>query len=69
MRNRDGSFFDFVAERYEHTRRIPLAEPPDAWGGRAVVEWARLLAAGSRYSPAIEPVVQVAGVLDRIYGR
>jgi predicted dehydrogenase len=69
MRNRDGSFFDFVAERYEHTRRIPLADPPDAWGGRAVVEWARLLAAGAHYSPAIEPVVQVAAVLDAIYGR
>ena len=69
MRNRDGSFFDFVAERYEHTRRIPLAEPPDAWGGRAVVEWARLLAAGERYSPSIEPVVQTAAVLDAIYGR
>jgi len=69
MRNRNGSFFDFVAERYEHTRRTVLAEPPDAWGGRAVVEWARLLAAGARYSPLIEPVVQTAAVLDAVYGR
>lgn len=69
LRNRAGSFFDFVAERHEHTRRTVLAEPPDAWGGRAVVEWARRLGAGARYEPGIEQVVQVAAVLDGIYGR
>jgi predicted dehydrogenase len=69
MRNRDGSFFDFVAERYEGTACRTLAEPPDRWGGRAVVEWARRVAAGARYSPAIESVVRVANVMDRIYGR
>ncbi len=69
MVNRGGSFYDFAAERREGNRRTPLAEPPDAWGGRAIVDWARRLAAGSGYSPAIEPAVRVASVLDRIYGR
>jgi predicted dehydrogenase len=69
MRNRNGSFYDFAAERYEGTRRIPLADPPDAWGGRAVVDWARRLGAGARYDASIEPLVQVAGVLDQVYGR
>lgn len=69
LRNRDGSFYDFIAERYEGTRRYPLAEPPDAWGGRAIVAWARQLAAGERYLPAIESVVRTAEVLDAIYGR
>lgn len=69
LRNRDGSFFDFVAERYEGTRTTVLAEPPDAWGGRAVVDWARRLGAGARYEPAIESLVQVATVMDGIYAR
>lgn len=69
MRNGNGSFYDFTAERYEGTRRIPLSDPPDAWGGRAIVDWGRRLAAGSGYSPSIEPAQQVAVVLDQIYGR
>ncbi|GAB3646944.1 Gfo/Idh/MocA family protein [Ramlibacter alkalitolerans] len=69
MTNVDGSFFDFAAARFEGTRRIPLADPPDAWGGRAIVDWARRLAGGARYQNAIESIVQVASVLDRIYGR
>ncbi|WBY02634.1 Gfo/Idh/MocA family oxidoreductase [Ramlibacter tataouinensis] len=69
MRNRDGSFHDFVAERCHGNRRVVLAEPPDAWGGRAITEWARHLGAGARYHPAIESTVLVAAVLDAIYGR
>jgi predicted dehydrogenase len=69
MRNRDGSFYDFAAERYHGTQRTALAEPPDAWGGRAVVDWARRLGAGARYEPGIESLVQVATALDAIYGR
>lgn len=69
MVNVDGSFYDFAAARFQGTQRIPLADPPDAWGGRAAVDWARRLAAGARYDRSIETLVQVAGVLDRIYGR
>lgn len=69
MRNVNGSFYDFVGERYEGTRTHALASPPDAWGGRAVVDWARRLGAGARYNHSIESIVEVASVLDRIYGR
>ncbi|RYZ11797.1 MAG: Gfo/Idh/MocA family oxidoreductase [Comamonadaceae bacterium] len=69
MRNVGGSFYDFVAERYEGTRSHPLAAPPDDWGGRAAVLWARELAAGRGYDPAIERAIEVSGVLDAIYGR
>lgn len=69
LRNVCGSFYDFVAERYEGTRTMTLAEPPDAWGGRAAAEWAGRLAAGARFDPQIERVVEVAQVLDQIYGR
>jgi hypothetical protein len=69
LRNVDGSFYDFTAELYHGTRRETLACPPDAWGGRAAADWARRLAAGERFDPACERLVEVAGVLDRIYGR
>jgi predicted dehydrogenase len=69
FRNVSGSFYDFVAERYEGTRTLVLDEPPDAWGGRAAAAWARRLASGGRYDPEVERLVSVAAALDAIYGR
>ncbi len=67
MTNVAGSFFDFVAERMTGTRSERLAEPPDAWGGRAAIAWAEQLAHAPRFDPAAERFVDVARVLDRIY--
>ncbi len=69
LRNVGGSFVDFLAERYTGTAREILCEPPDAWGGRAAVEWARKLAAGSRYDHEVERLLDVTRVLDAIYDR
>lgn len=69
LRNVNGSFYDFVAERFRGTARETLAAPPDPWGGRAAADWALRLAAGGRFDASIERVVDVAAVLDRIYGR
>ncbi|MEX2583478.1 MAG: Gfo/Idh/MocA family oxidoreductase [Gemmatimonadota bacterium] len=69
VRNVDGSFYDFVAERFDGTSRQLLAEPPDAWGGRAAVDWARRLADGATFDDSAEELIAVAQVLDRIYGR
>jgi predicted dehydrogenase len=67
MRNVDGSFYDFVAERYRGTATERLATPPEQWGGRAGVDWARRLARGERFDPAAADLVAVATLLDRIY--
>ena len=69
LRNVGGSFYDFTAERYRGTARETLAEPPDAWGGRAAADWAERLSRGERFDPEARRLIQVAGVLDRIYGR
>lgn len=69
MRNVDGSFYDFVAERWDGTTTTPLAAPPDAWGGRAVVEWARRLSLDPSFDPEVLRALDVADVLDRVYGR
>ncbi|ODN70103.1 Gfo/Idh/MocA family protein [Methylobrevis pamukkalensis] len=69
LRNVDGSFYDFAAEAYRGTSREVLASPPDPWGGRAVVDWARRLGADRRYDPRADRLFDVSRVLDRIYGR
>ncbi|MGR4863923.1 Gfo/Idh/MocA family protein [Caulobacter sp. LARHSG274] len=69
LRNVGGSFYDFAADRLEGPARRPLAVPPDDWGGRAAVDWARRLGAGAGFDPQAERLVEVAAVLDRIYGR
>jgi len=69
LKNVNGSFYDFTAELYHGTGRETLSTPPDQWGGRAAADWARRLAEGERYDPACERLVEVARVLDRIYGR
>ena len=65
--NVNGSFYDFVAEQYEKTKSTTLVEPPDAWGGRAIVDWASKLGKSNAFDPEIEHVVEVAATLDRIY--
>jgi predicted dehydrogenase len=67
LRNVNGSFYDFVAEHYEKTKTTTLTEPPDAWGGRAIVAWAERLAESAKFDPEIEHVVDVTEVLDAIY--
>ena len=69
LKNSNGSFYDFVAERYHGTRTERLVSPPDAWSGRAGVVWAERLAQGEAFGEEAEEFVRVAEVLDRIYGR
>jgi predicted dehydrogenase len=69
LRNVNGSFYDFTAERCNGTKREFLSVPPDAWGGRAVNEWAHKLAVGCKFDPEIEHLLEVSRTLDRIYGR
>lgn len=70
LRNVDGSFYDFVAERWRGVHTERLAEPPDAWGGRALVEWARAIARDPEFHEGdCAGYLEVAHTLDRIYGR
>jgi predicted dehydrogenase len=69
LHNVDGSFYDFLAERYRGTAHETLARPPDPWGGRAAAAWAFRLSRGERFDAEAERLVDVARVLDRIYHR
>lgn len=66
--NVGGSFYDFVAELRRGTRFERLVEPPDNWGGRALVEWSDQLARENKFDPEANRHVQTAQILDRIYG-
>lgn len=67
MRNLNGSFYDFAAERYKGTRTDLLVEPPDDWGGRAAAAWAIHLARDNSYDPSCEGLINSAEVIDAIY--
>jgi predicted dehydrogenase len=67
MHNVDGSFYDFVTRRLRGTRSETVVTPPDDWGGRAAVGWARQLAVQSGFDPEVEHHLEVARVLDAIY--
>ena len=70
VRNVEGSFYDFTAERFRGTSTETLVSPPDQWGGRAAVAWADRLAAGKRFdAEGAAELVEVARTLDLIYGR
>lgn len=67
FRNVNGSFYDFLAERYRGTATEPLAVPPDEWGGRAALAWAARLGRDAQFDSTADEIVQVAEVVDRLY--
>jgi predicted dehydrogenase len=69
VRNVNGSFYDFEAHLMQKTSRRTLASPPDAWGGRAIVDFAKTLARDPSYDPSADHLLRVAEVVDAVYGR
>jgi predicted dehydrogenase len=67
LSNIGGSFYDFIAERYQGTSRVQLSSPPDDWGGRALIEWTGRLAQGTRFEAEAERLTVVAEIVDEIY--
>jgi len=72
LRNLDGSFYDFVGERFSGTKTELLSNPEDVrwqWGGFATIEWIRRIACDEGFDPGAERLVSLAEVIDSIYGR
>ena len=67
LRNVNGSFYDFEAVRLDRRTTQIIAQPPDAWSGRAAVNWAQRLARDGQFDPQICRLEQVAEILDAIY--
>jgi predicted dehydrogenase len=69
LKNVNGSFYDFVAQRFRGTKTETLAEPPDEWGGKALVNWIKQLSQDADYNGEAEKFIRSAEIIDRIYGR
>jgi predicted dehydrogenase len=69
MRNVDGSFYDFAADRHHGTTRSSLVVGPDEWGARAIRGWAGRLAHGARFDQRAWELETLATTIDDIYGR
>jgi predicted dehydrogenase len=67
FQNVNGSFYDFEVTRFNGTAREQLCTPPDNWGGRAAVAWAKQLAEGKRFDKSAYEYIETAKVLDEIY--
>jgi predicted dehydrogenase len=67
MRNERGSFFDFSADVLRGREAERIASPPDDWGGRAAMDWARRLAAGERFAGSTAGLLDSARALDALY--
>jgi predicted dehydrogenase len=72
LHNVDGSFFDFVGERFNTTEKVTLRAPADPewkWGGLATLDWVKSLAAGEQFNPEIERAITISEIIDDVYGR
>lgn len=70
IKNIDGSFYHFKAEKYTGTYTETLVLPPDDWQGRAGLVWAEQLNTGKGYDPiTANEYIKTAEIIDRIYGR
>ena len=65
LRNVDGSFYEFVAERFRGTHTEVLSDSQDKWGGLATIEWIKRIDEG--FDPAAEYYVELAEMIDSVY--
>ncbi|HEX2270321.1 MAG TPA: Gfo/Idh/MocA family oxidoreductase, partial [Pyrinomonadaceae bacterium] len=72
LRNVNGSFYNFLAERHHRSQRERIYESSangGEWGGLAALDWCNRLARGEGFSPMTEEFLSSAAVIDRIYAR
>jgi predicted dehydrogenase len=65
--NEGGSFFDFSADLLRGRERERLVSPPDAWGGRAAVDWLCCLDDNGRFDASTSGLLRTAQALDALY--
>lgn len=67
--NVNGSFYDFETAICHGTKREVVSSPPDDWGGRALINWARELQESKEFRKSAFLYYNTAELIDRIYGR
>ena len=69
IRNVGGSFYDFEVALNRGAQSTLLGAPPDAWPGRALMDWTNRLREGVGYDHETSHAATTAEVIDRIYDR
>jgi len=72
LRNVKGSFYNFVAERFNGTETQTLNAAADSdwqWGGLATLHWVKQITTDRAFDPNVKRLINVAEVIDQIYGR
>ncbi len=67
--NINGSFYDFETFLCHGTSSKLISSPPDDWGGKALIDWAKRLQTSDSFNEEINSYQQVAAVIDKLYGR
>lgn len=67
FRNTDGSFYDFITEKFTSTSTEVLAAPPDDWQGRAAIQWTQALAESNHFDPSADIYTKNSHTLDLLY--
>jgi len=61
--------FLILQQRFNGTNRQEISSCKGGWGGRAAVDWARRLTEHPGYDTHAGRFIEIANVLDAIYGR
>lgn len=69
LKNVEGSFYNFRAEKFLGTAREIISEPPENWGGKAIQQWAKKLSENNSFDEDVEHIINAAAIIDRIYKR
>ncbi|MGK7391615.1 MAG: Gfo/Idh/MocA family protein [Candidatus Cyclobacteriaceae bacterium M2_1C_046] len=67
--NVDGSFYNFRSYHCRGTERELLTQPPESWGGKAIIDWASKLKQNNTFNEDAWQYLQSAQLIDKIYGR
>ncbi len=62
-----GSFYDFEAALCKGTSKKIISCPPDEWGGKAIINWARTLQSSRLFNESAWQYYKIAEVIDKIY--
>lgn len=67
LHNINGSYYDFILEHAQKTKKSILDAPPDDWGGGAIIKWATTLSKSASYDPSVQSILKVATIIDIVY--
>jgi len=66
-KNVNGSFYDFEAYYCKQRTMDCIYQSEDAWGEKAIIDWAQGIVLKGEFDNKAEQLLSVAKVIDQIY--